>query len=76
MAIDDAQEKSNPTAELNRRYCNIAGAGSAVLGQLGVARLRDAFAVDRPSVRRVGADLLISGSVVRGLDARRSGSAT
>ncbi|HDY66095.1 MAG TPA: hypothetical protein ENH84_07695, partial [Phycisphaerae bacterium] len=39
MAIDDAQEKSNPTAELNRRYCNIAGAGSTVLGLLGVAGL-------------------------------------
>jgi diaminohydroxyphosphoribosylaminopyrimidine deaminase/5-amino-6-(5-phosphoribosylamino)uracil reductase len=46
------------------------------LGPLGVTRLRDAFAVDRPSVRRVGADLLISGSVTRGLDARRSGSAS
>jgi diaminohydroxyphosphoribosylaminopyrimidine deaminase/5-amino-6-(5-phosphoribosylamino)uracil reductase len=46
------------------------------LGPLGVARLRDAFAVDRPRVRRVGADLLISGPVRRDSDARRTGSAT
>ena len=39
MAIDDSQEKSNPTAELNRRYCNIAGAVSTVLGLGGIAGL-------------------------------------